>query len=277
MLKKFIFIVSLLFCSSLIFSQTMRVHKTDGTVHDFEVIEVDSITFYDSTSISFGLLGFYPFKGNADDLSGNGKHGTLIGNATVTTFLTIGNNNSDALSLPYTIADSLVDFTFSAMLKINNLHTSNSGSVPGNGWLSCTSPANWAGNALNFFYLPSQQQWQVSAYPPGTNQSSSNIAHFFSDNTIEDGNWHHIVFTRKENIIRLFIDGIKIVSDGVINNLPILVSPNGLIIGQEQDWVGGGYDLNQSWAGDVDNLRIYDRALTTQEIQIIYGIDGFNF
>ena len=45
-----------------------------------------------------GLVAYYPFNGNANDESGNGNNGTLVGGATTTTFLQLGDNASDALS-----------------------------------------------------------------------------------------------------------------------------------------------------------------------------------
>ncbi len=49
----------------------------------------------------------------------------------------------------------------------------------------------------------------------------------------------------------------------------------GLIIGQDQDSVDGGYSAIQSWAGDVDNLRIYNRALNSTEIRALYEETGW--
>lgn len=39
----------------------------------------------------------------------------------------------------------------------------------------------------------------------------------------------------------------------------------GLSSGQDQDVVGGGFAANESWAGAMDNLRIYNRALSASE------------
>ena len=41
------------------------------------------------------------------------------------------------------------------------------------------------------------------------------------------------------------------------------------MIGQEQDAVGGGFDPSQSFAGALDEVRIYARALTGAEIAAI--------
>jgi hypothetical protein len=44
------------------------------------------------------------------------------------------------------------------------------------------------------------------------------------------------------------------------------IAPGGLVFGQDQDTVGGGFEADESWAGAMDNLRIYNRALTATDV-----------
>nr|NIV96579.1 hypothetical protein [candidate division KSB1 bacterium] len=70
---------------------------------------------------------------------------------------------------------------------------------------------------------------------------------------------------------RLYIDGNKIGSSIAVSADPIDVAENGYFAGQEQDAVGGSFNQRQSWAGEMDNLRFYDRVLTEAEIQKLAG------
>jgi hypothetical protein len=60
----------------------------------------------------------------------------------------------------------------------------------------------------------------------------------------------------------------------IVPDAQLVCDPNGFIVGQDQDFVGGGFDQNQSWAGAVDNLRIYSRALTAEEVLELCIQDG---
>jgi hypothetical protein len=53
---------------------------------------------------------------------------------------------------------------------------------------------------------------------------------------------------------------------------PIDIDPGGLIVGQDQDSVGGGFTTNNSLAGEVDELRFYSRALSTTDVAAILAL-----
>ena len=46
----------------------------------------------------------------------------------------------------------------------------------------------------------------------------------------------------------------------------LTIDPGGLMFGQEQDTVGGGFSLAQTFNGVLDDLRLYTRILTPTEI-----------
>ncbi|PIN88978.1 hypothetical protein COU60_04865, partial [Candidatus Pacearchaeota archaeon CG10_big_fil_rev_8_21_14_0_10_34_76] len=88
-------------------------------------------------------------------------------------------------------------------------------------------------------------------------------------NDIADGGWHHYAFTYDGSEMRAFVDGVVIGND----------SANGTVKDETYDsWayrVGsaglGGYDpLN----GSIDELKMYDRALSDGEIDIIFRNGG---
>ena len=150
-MKRFLLYVAMTICltSGIVFSQTINIHKTDGSIHQFYISDIDSITF--SLIPTEGLLAYYPFNGNANDESGNGNHGTLLGGAIITDILILGDNNTDALSLPHTILNGISAFTFASWLKINNLHTTGTG-TPSNTLISSTASFHPSFNGFNFVY-----------------------------------------------------------------------------------------------------------------------------
>ena len=74
-----------------------------------------------------------------------------------------------------------------------------------------------------------------------------------------DGEWHHVAFTRdqKSGRIVLYVDGIK-VSEARGSKRP-LTSPEDLVIGRMRPG-GGGFK------GDIDELKFYEEALTQPQV-----------
>lgn len=202
-------------------------------------------------TLSDGLLAYYTFNGTADDQSGNGKNGILFGGASVTgdyLNITVG-SDTDALSLPSTIVNGLTDFTVATWVRI---------SLPqAGGDNQLVSGAN-AGqdNALGIWYSDPNARWNLCLDGTTTN---------FDGNHIDNGTWYHVAVTREGTVSTLYLDGIKVGSAKTVSTDALAVDPGGLIIGQDQDAVGGSFDASQSWAGQVDNLRFYNRALTASE------------
>ena len=92
---------------------------------------------------------------------------------------------------------------------------------------------------------------------------------------MSDLEWHHIVVLRNGSIARFYIDNKEIGDGSASPSVAIDIDPGGLIIGQDQDGVGKGFQTDQSWAGDLDNYRIYNRALTRSEIRALYEETGW--
>ncbi|XP_078279270.1 mucosal pentraxin-like [Rhinoraja longicauda] len=55
-----------------------------------------------------------------------------------------------------------------------------------------------------------------------------------------------------------------------VGGMGSVVKGNGqFIIGQEQDSVGGGFDIKQSFVGEMTDVNMWDFALTSKEIELI--------
>lgn len=85
---------------------------------------------------------------------------------------------------------------------------------------------------------------------------------------INDGKWHHlcITWTTRDGIWEAFQDG---VTRGSGENLAPYhpIKPEGvLVLGQEQDTLGGGFDATQAYVGELANLNIWNRKLSVTEI-----------
>ena len=208
-----------------------------------------------------GLVAFYPFEGNARDESGNNYDGTLMGNADAQDgTLDLGNNAVDRVYLPYASLNGLTSFTLAAWLKIDVIHE---GGL--NVWIDGATSGNhnsfglWYSNESSAIY----EQWRFIFNGTGYQ--------FDADPTMKDLNWHHVAVVRDGAYAYLYIDGIQSGSRIDVPQNPIVIDNGGLFIGQEQDALGGSFHQTQSWAGEMDNVRFYNRNLTPDEIESLFN------
>ncbi|XP_051959304.1 neuronal pentraxin-2-like [Xyrauchen texanus] len=86
--------------------------------------------------------------------------------------------------------------------------------------------------------------------------------------SLSDGRWHHvcITWTTRDGLWEAYQDGQRL---GSGENLAPWhpIKPGGvLILGQEQDVVGGRFDANQAFVGDLSHFNIWDRVLRSTDI-----------
>jgi PKD repeat protein len=203
-----------------------------------------------------GLVGYWPFTGNANDESGNGNNGT-VNNATLVTDR-FGNLNSaywfngtnafievpESTSLNST---SSGDLTFTCWIEYGNLNNCF--------WLHYRI-INGTGGGVGYSI---EQYLSKICYNnwPGTS--------FISDLTnIIPGNWYFVCVTLdvSENLSKLFLNA---------NQVGSCLNP--LVVPTPQVFINFGRNCNTgSFAqGSLDDIRIYSRTLNDQEIQELFN------
>ncbi|XP_062036984.1 pentraxin-4 [Lepus europaeus] len=83
-----------------------------------------------------------------------------------------------------------------------------------------------------------------------------------------DGHWHHvcIIWTSLQGRYWLHVDR-ALVAAGSRFREGYEIPPGGsLVLGQEQDRVGGGFDSSEAFVGSMSGLAIWDRALVPREV-----------
>ncbi|KAL2078136.1 hypothetical protein ACEWY4_025821 [Coilia grayii] len=86
--------------------------------------------------------------------------------------------------------------------------------------------------------------------------------------SLNDGRWHHIcvTWTTRDGLWEAYQDGQRV---GSGENLAPWhpIKPDGVIIlGQEQDIVGGRFDATQAFVGEMSHFNIWDRVLRPQDV-----------
>lgn len=82
-----------------------------------------------------------------------------------------------------------------------------------------------------------------------------------SESVITDGQWHHVGFVWDGSYRSLYVDGIEAARDTVAQN-PLQSATGGLRIG-----AGGNLEAGNFFSGLIDDVRIYNTALTAEQIK----------
>ncbi|XP_076998377.1 pentraxin-4 [Tamandua tetradactyla] len=83
-----------------------------------------------------------------------------------------------------------------------------------------------------------------------------------------DGQWHHlcVIWTSIQGRHWLYVDR-RLVATGSHFREGYEIPPGGvLVLGQEQDSMGGGFDSSEAFVGSLAGLAIWDRALAPGEV-----------
>ena len=200
-----------------------------------------------------GLVGYWGFDGNADDQSGNGNNGTVNG-ATLTTDR-FGNADSaysfDGVSNSIQVsnnANSITNKTFSAWVLLNSLSQS------GGGLVSIEM------NGSSIFDAIVYNEWNN-----GWMFGSENSTRFSTSNYSEtDNQWVNITCSYAPNDYRMYRNGVLIHQT---TNHDVLPFVNGSFIFGKRHSAGGE---NAFLNGKIDDIAIYNRALTVAEINQLY-------
>ena len=88
-----------------------------------------------------------------------------------------------------------------------------------------------------------------------------------------DNQWHQVVVTwrNSDGLLIVYKDGVENERKTGIKTGTTLTSNGALVFGQEQDSVGGGFETGQAFKGLLDEVQLYNRALTADEITALYN------
>lgn len=214
-----------------------------------------------SGSLTQGLVGYWPFCGNANDDSGKGNNGTVNG-ATLTTDR-FGNANSaynfDGTSNFISCANAPlinVPFTISAWVNLNTL----------SGFAPILSLGELGANNLKKFYF-SPIYGGVGKPSVGTGGANDITSESIS---VTSGNWVHLavcVTSYSSTNVVFYVNGVpyNINTTGGAN-FPFPLNSSGFVIGKDAGI--GGYSF---FNGKIDDLGIWNRVLTSTEVSQLYN------
>lgn len=208
------------------------------------------------------LLGWWPFNGNTNDESGNGNNGSIVGGVTMTADRFNSSNSAyDVNGINCGIAKGI-----SLPAKIDN-----SGSYSISIWFQSTDlnkldqtifnsyPHQYIG--ANFQYFTNNEI--VSFVGNGIWQILGTIKWNIQNPT----GWHHLIVIKNSNSINYYQDGILVYNKTLTSNINSGLFSS-ITIGAIS--INGGSQCYETFKGKLDDVGIWNRALTAEEITYLY-------
>jgi hypothetical protein len=212
--------------------------------------------------ITTGLVAYYPFSGNAGDSSGNGNHGIATGISLTTDRFGFQNkayffNGINSFPLPpdptqqVYIQNKFIalssEYTISAWFNSSDVTKRQQcifNSSPHTGFAVELNNENVA-NRLMYGIGPANAFW-TRIYLSGTT------------NNFQSNQWYHLIFSKAGTTYTVYLNG-KIESTINLIQADSYTESVGLVIGS----IGDG---NEVFKGKIDDVRVYNRPLTLEQI-----------
>ncbi|MFD0671425.1 DUF5695 domain-containing protein [Cohnella sp. GCM10027633] len=193
---------------------------------------------------------------SAADTSGNGKTGTLNGGASFAAgqsgnAVTLNGTNG-YVSMPSGIANGATSVTIAT-------------------WVKATSLSNWTrifdiGTGTSNYMFLSPQPGGAGLRFAITSSGNGSEQQINSTTAFPTGVWKHVAVTISGSTGRLYVDGVQ-----VGTNTSMTLTPSSLG-NTTQNWIGrSAFSGDPYFNGQIDDFRIYSRALSASEISALAG------
>ena len=223
-------------------------------------------------NLDYGLIGYYPFTGNANDSSGYGNHGIV--NGAVLTKDKFGNDNcaynfngsSDFIALQrlIPIGDSN-KVTLVCWARKTNNKIRGGGVLFGN-WIALSQPST----SIGLFYGLNSSGYMTTSFYGGEDIVSTK-----SLDSTDFWNMYTLIFDGTKLNVN---DRLKMYKNNTLvelpnqNKLPTTIGniDNSIGLIGARGYGNNPYVVNGFFNGDIDEIRIYNRILDVTDISNLY-------
>jgi len=199
--------------------------------------------------VSEGLIAYYPFTGNSDDQSGNAHHGTTHGTALATDRL--GNTNAAYLfdgTAAYVEVPDDTQFHLQQLSLCVWLRP-NTGLITDREYV-IVSKDDWMKGFQLVLLGPDSIYFGVG--------NGSGWVDLYARHILQLGSWQHLAATYDGSNLSLFVNGALAVATPCAGT--IVYGSNPLAIGKN------GWNATDYFDGVLDEIRVYSRALSSNEV-----------
>lgn len=235
---------------------TKAVYKGDGTKVEKEMSLID------------GLLAYYRFEGDATDSSFNGLNGIEVGNI------------------------SYVDGVIGKAIKLDGTSRINLESFSDEDIAKGLTYSYWFKKLTNRYEVVfSQYTWHTYGHVFANRIGDTSIGEaYYRDlrGTTADGvstsfsndfGWHHVVVNSTLDTLQMWVDG-KLTNETIKSGEPYVTNSSIQTYIGDTGPMGDGVDKH--FRGELDDFRVYNKALSIEEIHNIYeygngGVTTYSF
>lgn len=211
------------------------------------------------------LLAYYPFSGNTDDATGRHAPGDLYGGAT----LTADRDGIADYAYNFDGVDGYIDLGTPEDLMFTGAFTVAAWIRPEAGAL-LSHP-----DIVVRTGTPGYYSWSLRLYwanPEGWVSGSGGPSHTLAQgpDDLVAGTWYHMAMTYEpSSALKVYLGG-ELVAHETLSVPASLYDPDGVSVRIGANWYGGdpGNPGNQ-FAGDIDEVRIYQGALDADEVEAL--------
>lgn len=229
---------------------------------------------------SNGLVGWWPFNGNANDESVNGNNGTNNGAIFCNDNMGVLNSAlNQSVNGSYIRTQSVINNVYNNFSISFWANPAQADIVKNQGITGQEGPAT-----MSIIHPPhGTTNWGSGSNAGvginvGTNQIQivEHTDNYISSPLVYSGQiigWHHFVLVYNQHIPKLYMDG-SIVATGLQSTIQFVRPGSGFCNLYTNSGFGNSFDPNGNpignYKGDYDDIGIWNRALTDQEILALY-------
>lgn len=211
---------------------------------------------FSEVGITNGLVAYYPLNKDAKDYSGNGYHGTVT-DAVLTGggfdgkgAYSFDNTGNQFINLVDENFAGFSDFSMSVWVNPKGNHKNYDGAIVSSGnW----DRAHWAFSVL-------QNNSGIRTRDPAITVN----------HTIPLNAWTQIAWVRQGTLLSVYVDGVLRGSATNTANIPLSSDYSNTRIGGDTY----GYPTYFAFNGEICNVKVFNRALTPEEIAVEYKRTG---
>ena len=198
------------------------------------------------------LIAYYPFNGNCNDTMGNHNGTTSLNGISYTT----GINNASNSAIKITeLNDGYVNLGNDSALQFKN-----EGQYTLSLWVKMSTSSSYRAILVK---ASEYDHWDYGITAnSGLPYTGKGLMDLYASSYINDGEWHHLVASYDNGHHKLYVNGVLEVDQP---NKSINESSGNLILGVKGDAFSNNYD------GDVDELKIFNKALDITDIVNLYS------
>ncbi|MBW1820386.1 MAG: prepilin-type N-terminal cleavage/methylation domain-containing protein [Deltaproteobacteria bacterium] len=174
--------------------------------------------------------------------------------------INIGTTTNQYIELGHEAFNNLGDFSLAMWFRVDSLSSSLSTLFSGSDGSQHNTMLIYLNNIGTTFI---------------THLNGPQTGNFNIGSSLADGLWHHMVWTwqSSDGAEIIYLDGAALTdSNGGTNTSNIILADGGVVIGQEQDSLGGGFAINQLFSGWVDEVMMFSQLLDSSDVNDLVAL-----